>query len=367
MNKKHTILDAIEDLRLSAVLILSFCLTLFVSCSSDDESGGEQPKPVTVHMVFVAGATNNVMRGLADFDETATGVKKEMIIRNLTVAIFDNTGLAIGYYSDNMTDVTQSVQTIDITTYAATGCTVYAIANAGKDYFADCSTKAMYDAKKTTTLTSAEALGNANETIMFGKVTSVDITAGATIGTIEMEHVCSKVNLVVVPKNADGIKVTGWNLYHVPNGAFITDSNTSAWTGGFLDFTPVTGEKITAEQTVATYYLYQNYAGTNASSITELLRNVENAPADASYLTVNAETVAWQSVFRVYLGGGKLTETTDDYTDFNVYRNRNYTVTVTINGSNTTDVRITHTDIMPITFTATVEALTTDDRTITFQ
>lgn len=311
------------------------------------------------------------MRGLADFDETATGVKKEMIIRNLTVAIFDNTGLAIGYYSDNMTDA-QSVQTIDITTHAATGCTVYAIANAGKDYFNDCTTKAQYDAKKTTTLTSAEALGNANETVMFGKAVSQNIVQGATIGTIEMEHVCSKVDVYVEPKQSESITVTGWQLYHVPDGAYITDSNTSAWTDGFLDFTATTGQPVagtnpSTPQKIATYYLYQNYAGKVAGLTTEKDRNKDNAPTGASYLTIDAETVAWQSVFRVYLGGGKLTEATDDYTDFNVYRNRNYTVTVTINGSNNTDVRITHKDIMPITFTATVEALTTDDRTITFQ
>ena len=366
------IIHYIENLRLSALLILSFCLTLFVSCSSDDESGGEQPKPVTVHMVFVAGATNNVMRELNYPDAIATTILNENIMRDLTVAIFDNTGVVIGYYSDNVSNVALSVQTVNITTHAAPNCTVYAIANAGKDYFNDCTTKAQYDAKKTTTLTSAEALGNANETVMFGKAVSQNIVQGATIGAIEMEHVCSKVDVYVEPKQSENITVTGWQLHHVPDGAYITDDNTNAWTGNFLDFTPVTSQTITGSnpstaQKIATYYLYQNYAGKVAGLTTEKDRNKDNAPTGASYLTIDAETVAWQSVFRVYLGGGKLTEATDDYTDFNVYRNRNYTVTVTINGSNNTDVRITHKDIMPMSFTATVEALTTDDRTITFQ
>lgn len=353
--------------KLSPLFLLLLAMLMLPACSSDDEQAVDQLKPVNVRMVFVAGAANGSMRALSE-DEGTTSIKKEMVIRDLTVAIFDNTDLVIGYYSGATTSATAAVQTINITTHAATGCTVYAIANAGVGYFANCTTKAAYDAKKTSDplLTSAADLGEANQAIMFGKATGQTIVEGANIGPIQMEHVCSKVNLVVKPDNTKNIKVTGWQLHHVPNGAYITDANTEAWGESFLDFTAVTGQEYTNETTVATYYLYQNYAGKNAASNSDENRNYQNAPATASYITVNAQTLAWQSVFRIYLGGKKLTEATDDYTDFNVYRNHNYTVTVEINGSNSTDVRITHTDIAPITFTATVTELTNDPRSLTF-
>lgn len=347
--------------KLLNMLLLLVAVVTVTACSNDEDSTAAQTEKVNVRMVFVAGAHTDAMRGLNDFDATATTIKSENIMRDLTVAIFDNTGIVIGYYSDNVADATQAVQTINITTHAAPNCTIYAIANAGKDYFNDCTTKAQYDAKKTPTLTSAEKLGDADKVIMFGKVTSQNIATGVTIPQIEMEHICSKVDLYVEPiestdDNKD-VTVTGWQLHHVPNGAYITDSNTGAWpTADFLNFTAETGKTIvgcapSVPQLVKTFYLYQNYAGTVTGVTNEKERNSTNAPADATYLTIDASTIVWESVFTVYLGGEALTGVaTDDFNDFNVYRNYHYKVYVKIDGAEGPDVRISRTNILTVAF-----------------
>ena len=354
------------------MLLLLVAVVTVTACSNDEDSTAAQTEKVNVRMVFVAGAHTDAMRGLNDFDATATTIKSENIMRDLTVAIFDNTGIVIGYYSDNVADVTQAVQTINITTHAAPNCTIYAIANAGKDYFNDCTTKAQYDAKKTPTLSSGAALGQQDKVIMFGKVTGQNIATGVTIPQIQMEHICSKVDLIVIPKTSENITVTGWNLHNVPDGAYISDANTNAWTGGFLDdFTAVTGQTITTQPAnpVATYYLYQNYAGIQTGLTTEKDRNSTKAPTNASYLTINASSVVWESVFTVYLGGDALTgSASDDYNDFNVYRNYHYTVTVKIDGAEGPDVRISRTNILTVAISATVTALIPEaiDRDVTF-
>ena len=88
-----------------------------------------------------------------------------------------------------------------------------------------------------------------------------------------------------------------------------------------------------------------------------------------SYLTIDAKSTAWESVFTVYLGGKALTGTaTDNFNDFNVYRNYHYTVTVTINGAEGPDVRIDKTNILTVAFSATVTPLEAEatDKDITF-
>ena len=353
-------------------LMMAFLFMLSaVACSNDEAYESYEPGNATVRLVFLPPTGEQSMRSIStDADE-----KK---IRDLRVFIFDNTGVCIGYKYILANSDGNSAIAVEIPTHEATNCTLYAMANVAEtetDFqtlYGGKITKSEID-NLTMTIATAADLGNGNYLPMFGRtVSTINITRSATaqdIGKIEMEHVCSKVNLVVKPDNTKNIKVTGWQLHNVPKGAYITDTNTGVWSDGFLNFDAVTGQNYTSETTVATYYLYQNYAGKNAASNSDENRNYQNAPTTASYITVNAETLAWQSVFRIYLGGKKLTEATDDYTDFNVYRNHNYTVTVEINGSNSTDVRITHTDILPVTFTATVTAMTpvSDTTTLKFK
>ena len=168
-----------------------------------------------------------------------------------------------------------------------------------------------------------------------------------------MEHVCSKIKMNIVP--ATGITITGYQLHHVPLSTYISDDKGytkykagTAWaspSGTYADFTAVTG--LTATSTVSnTFYMFENMVGTGSGSNTDQKeRYAAKAAADASYLTVTAQTQAWKSTFNVYLGtvnitksialDGTLTYTSSDeqYNNYDIYRNGEYTVTVNINGS----------------------------------
>jgi uncharacterized protein (TIGR02145 family) len=61
------------------------------------------------------------------------------------------------------------------------------------------------------------------------------------------------------------------------------------------------------------------------------------------YLLIYAKTSSWHSVYRIYMGG--MTDADDpatDYSNFNVYRNKNYSYTVNINGSGQGDARVSY-------------------------
>ena len=62
------------------------------------------------------------------------------------------------------------------------------------------------------------------------------------------------------------------------------------------------------------------------------------------YVLVYARTSSWHSTYRIYLGGmTNASPSATDYSNFNVYRNMNYSYTVNINGSGQSDARVSYT------------------------
>lgn len=354
------------------LLLLAFMFTI-TSCSNDDTADSNEPSPATVRLVFLP-ALGQQMRAISESNEKS--------IRDLSVFIFDNTGVCIGYSYQliNVADASSGI-VVNIKTHEANNCTLYAIANIAEtetDFntqFADKTTKSAIDNNLTQTISAAKDLGNGDYLPMFGRtVSTINIqrqTGAQDIGKIEMEHVCSKIKLNIVPKAGSNITITGYQLHHVPLSTYISDQKgyyeKATWAapapGSYGDFDAVTGLS-TAEATVTnTYYMYENMVGTGTST-TEKERYATKAATDASYLTVTAQTQAWKSTYTVYLGtvdvtksiatNGTLTYptiTTDQYNNYDVYRNGQYTVTVKIDGSGVTDTRV---DYKPTTIIYTI-------------
>lgn len=340
--------------QLKLMMAILFMLSA-VACSNDEAYESYEPGNATVRLVFLPPTGEQSMRSIStDADE-----KK---IRDLRVFIFDNTGVCIGYKYILANSDGNSAIAVEIPTHEATNCTLYAMANVAEtetDFqtlYGGKITKSEID-NLTMTIAAAADLGNGNYLPMFGRtVSTINITRSATaqdIGKIEMEHVCSKIKMNIVP--ATGITITGYQLHHVPLSTYISDDRGytkykagTAWaspSGTYADFTAVTG--LTSTSTVSnTFYMFENMVGTGSGSNTDQKeRYAANAPANASYLTVTAQTQAWKSTFNVYLGtvdvtksigsNGELTytSTTGQYNNYDLYRNGEYTVTVNINGS----------------------------------
>ncbi len=334
--------------RLNTLFLLLLAMLMLPACSNDDEQvGNGEPGEAMVRLVFLP----NLMRNITDSNEND--------IRDLSVFIFDNTGTCIGYkYNGSPTKEASGGYVVNIKTHEASNCTLYAIANVAEtesDFnamFSGKITKSSID-NMTMSINSAAELGNGDYLPMFGRtVSTINITRSSTaqdIGKIEMEHVCSKIKLQIEPD--DDITITGYQLHHVPLSTYISDEkpyyNSSTWVTGlatsYNDFAAKTG--LSETSTVSeTYYVFENMVG-NGTSTTEKQRYGTFIANDATYLTVSAKTLAWQSTYTIYLGTVQVTKTiTSDgglnytyvsnrYENYDIYRNGEYTVTVNIDGS----------------------------------
>ena len=273
----------------------------------------------------------------------------------MTVLIFDSEGILIGSkYADGLSSPTGA--TVTVTTHTATGCTVYAIANTGSSsFFSGVNTIGELN-EKCATLTDAPVLGsNATDVLMEGSTSGVTISSGANDIEVPVRHLCSKVNVSIVPSG--GITVTGYQLCNASLGSYITDSHASSGTAvtspandsgksyGNFDAVTLSSPSAGAKVTIPAYYVYENLAGSSGSALTsDLERTSARAPSNAMYLLVYAKTSTWHSTYRIYLGGmSNADPPATDYSNFNVYRNRNYSYTVNINGSGQSDARVSYT------------------------
>jgi hypothetical protein len=332
---------------------------VFAVSSCSDENVGPDEAVVTLSCKsFYADSPanqNNSMRSA--ISTRAISGSTENIVQDLTVYIFNTAGDVIGHNYSSYSIDSQTTISMSITTRAADDCTIYAVANAGPGTFAGVYNKALFD-EKYASITSGHAADLATQSdyaIMFGKMTKVKISSGAnSLGTITLDRLLSKITFKIIPKNTDTswpITITGYQLHHVPLSCYYSDTHDAVSTqltsyGDFAAVAP-TSDNTDGKTLTFTYYVYENQAGTNTAATNWNLRNKTNHPSNASYLTVNAQTAIWKSTYYIYLGGKNLTASdsgssgsTYDYTDFNIYRNTNYTVTVNINGSGASDVRV---------------------------
>lgn len=347
LNSKHNIFQKVV---FSFIVLASLAASfLMQSCSENDTP--EDDKAV---VVLTCKSLDSETSTKKDSSVTrAITSASEGEIQDITVYIFDSHGDVIGsqYTAGNITNTV----TASITTRAASGCTIYVVANAGSGKFAGIYNINDFD-KKYTTITNPDDLANGSSTypIMFGKIGPITINSGTSSQTINVARLLSKITFNIKPNKISTstypITVDGYQLHHVPLNCYYSDVIKTPFdnTTCYGDFAPVTlTTKTTDGNTLSfTYYVYENFAGTK-SATTWKDRNKTNAPLYASYLTVDAHTDIWKSRYYIYLGGKVLTSTgssgsTYDYSDYNIYRNTNYTVTVNITGSGASedDVRV---------------------------
>lgn len=328
------------------ILFTLIVSSLFQSCSENDSSVDDKAVVVlsckSISSDMQTKQNNDITRAITSATED--------YVQDLTVYIFDSNGDVIGSNYSSYSIASNTSITMDITTRAAKGCTIYVVANAGSGKFTGIYNKTMFD-NQYATITNPENLANGSTyPIMFGKAVGVDINVGTNSKSISIARFLSKITFNILPKNANSsypITIDGYQLHNVPLNCYYSDVLTTTFStyGDFGAITPSSNN--TDGSTLSfTYYVYQNLAGTNSASTTWKLRNKTNAPSKASYLTVDAHTSIWKSRYYIYLGGKNLTSAgaspTYDYTDYNIYRNTNYTVTVNItgNGSGEDGVRV---------------------------
>ncbi len=356
-----------------ATIVVVFLLVLGMSACSN-ESGVVDDKTTVTLSISTADAADAQTKGStrADADDPSISINKDYYVGDLTVYIFDSNGDVIGsvYGGPNInSQMTYSGKSINvsITTRKATGCTVYAVANAGTqaspNRFAGITKKADFD-EEYQKMQNANDIDNATSLIMFGELRDFDTT---TSGTISLKRLASKFDFTINVGAETDVKeqwpivIDSYQLKSVPMVSYYV---LPFWNGGtgnrdfptetevslqdrYGDYNAVTVGKTSVDQ--FTYYTYGNKAGEITTSVTDPV------PTGATYLEIKAHaqvsdtdpTKVWESTYKVYLGGFKNTDDPDNTLtpgtpaasgetyngNFRIIPNVHYNITINIYGS----------------------------------
>ena len=374
------------DSRLTAIgkmatIVVAFLLVLGMPACSNEDGVGESDNTVVTLSISTADAADTQTKGStrADADDSSN---KDYYVGDLTVYIFDSNGDVIGSVyggpsiNSQMTYTGKTIN-VSITTRKATGCTVYAVANAGTkaspNEFVGITRKADFDEKyhQLTTennLNGTTSDGNPLPLIMFGELRGFNTTATKS-PEIPLKRLASKFDFTIKVDKDQGdaedkwpIVIDSYQLKSVPMASYyvLPFWGDGTWNGKgdrdiptganpqYGDYNAVTvgTTSTTSVAYTVTYYMY----GNNAGEMTEKGK----APGKATYLEIKAHaqvsetdpTKVWESTYKVYLGGdntnSSLTPGTPVASDgtsgtyngnFTVYPNVHYNITINIYGS----------------------------------
>lgn len=151
--------------------------------------------------------------------------------------------------------------------------------------------------------------------------------------TVKLKRSLAKVDLdVVVAPNVEGITLRSLKLVHVPRNMNYFSQSPSKNAAMYYD--RVVDEADVAPLTISgSFYLPENKQGRVSSITAQEQKNTANAPALATYLSIEAEKEGRTLHYNVFPGGNH----TDD---FNILRNYHYKILVNILSDSETDARI---------------------------
>ena len=306
------------------VIPLLLLLCILAACSQQDLDQEEQG--MVSLKVLASPGTKAGEGGTA----TATLPPKETDIFDLSIFIFNSKGDVIGFTSKDFSDGKPTA--VDVKTRKATGCSVYAVANAktlnkGTSPFDGVSTLSVF---KTKYLSFADAKApNDDKCLLMMGVSSNFDTSSASSATIMLKRLASRIDYTITVKNDNAttfpIVVDSYQLCHVPTSTFYQQSDFTSpsmpSSTVFADFDKVPTSissvaAATSPTSAGPYYVYAN-ADPDSSNGTylDIWAHSEVQGADDTKYTV------WKSNFRVKMPGN------------HVLPNYHYKIDIVINGS----------------------------------
>lgn len=303
------------------VIPLLLLLCILAACSQQDLDQEEQG--MVSLKVLASPGTKAGEGGTA----TATLPDKETDIFDLSIFIFNSNGDVIGFTSKDFSNGQSTA--VDVKTRKATGCSVYAVANAktlnGTSPFDGVSTLSVFKTKYLS-FADAKAPNNANCLLMMGVSSDFDTSSAssASPATITLKRLASRIDYtIMVNKDKETgfpIVVDSYQLRNVPTTTlfqqsdFTSPSMPSSTT--FADFDKVSTPipSVAAPTSAGTYYVYANN-GTSKETYLDIQAHSEVQGAGSTKYTV------WKSNFQVKMPDGK------------VKPNYHYKIDIVINGS----------------------------------
>ncbi len=250
--------------------------------------------------------------------------EQESAVKNLNLYLFHRrlSDVQHHFYTDNFTG--------SITLELPQGeYDLYALANAGTDLGKQTSAQISAYAVSITSPDDLERnaalLMSAMQTVSVGTSTQVAVSLVRAVTKVTL-------NLSVAP----GVPVSleSVELLNAPRTMTLFTPNKPADAADCVDYEK---QQATGTAMTATFYLLENAQGTVGSITDARQRSRQNAPAYASYFHIEGIAETAKVDFYVYPG-----ENITD--DFNIFRNKAYTMNAEIVGLNTEDMRISTTD-----------------------
>ena len=262
---------------------------------------------------------------------TATLPAKETDIFDLSIFIFNSNGDVIGFTSKDFSDGKPTA--VVVKTRKATGCSVYAIANAktlnknGTSPFDGVSTLSVFKTKYLS-FTDAKAPNDDQCLLMMGVSSNFD-TSSASSATITLKRLASRIDYTIAVNNDQTtgfpIVVDSYQLCNVPTWTFYQQSDftnpsmPSSTTFANFEKVSTSISSVAAPTSAGTYYVYAN-ANTdpdpNSSKGTYL-----DIWAHSEVQGAGTKYTVWKSNFRVNMPGN------------HVLPNYHYKIDIVINGS----------------------------------
>lgn len=258
---------------------------------------------------------------------TATLPDKETDIFDLSIFIFNSNGDVIGFTSKDFSDGKPTA--VVVKTRKATGCSVYAVANAktlnkGTSPFDGVSTLSVFKTKYLS-FTDAKAPNDDKCLLMMGVSSGFDTSSASSSSpaTITLKRLASRIDYTIAVNNDNAtgfpIVVDSYQLRNVPTSTlflqsdFTSPSMPSSMT--FADFDKVSTPipSVAAPTSAGTYYVYAN---TDTSNETYL-----DIQAHSEVQGAGTKYTVWKSNFQVKMPGN------------HVLPNYHYKIDIVINGS----------------------------------
>lgn len=300
------------------VIPLLLLLCILAACSQQDLDQEEQG--MVSLKVLASPGTKAGEGGTA----TATLPDKETDIFDLSIFIFNSKGDVIGFTSQDFSDGKPTA--VEVKTRKATGCSVYAVANAktlnnGKSPFDGVSTLGVFQAKY---LSFPDAkVPNDDKCLLMMGVSSGFDTSSASSATITLKRLASRIDYTITVNKdiATGfpIVVDSYQLRNVPTTTlyqqsdFTNPSMPSSTTFADLDKVSTPISSVAAPTSACTYYVYANNSTSNETYL-DIQAHSEVQGARTKY-------TVWKSNFQVKMPDGK------------VKPNYHYKIDIVINGS----------------------------------
>ena len=300
------------------VIPLLLLLCILAACSQQDLDQEEQG--MVSLKVLASPGTRTGEGGTA----TATLPAKETDIFDLSIFIFNSNGDVIGFTSQDFNDGKPTA--VVVKTRKATGCSVYAIANAktlnnGKSPFDGVSTLSVF---KTKYLSFADAKApNDDKCLLMMGVSSNFDTSSASPATITLKRLASRIDYTIAVNNDQTtgfpIVVDSYQLCNVPTSTLFLQSDFTSpsmpLSKDFADFDKVSTSisSVAAPTSAGTYYVYANN-GTSEETYLDIQAHSEVQGTGTKY-------TVWKSNFQVKMPGN------------HVLPNYHYKIDIVINGS----------------------------------